>query len=255
MRLDARTLFFGQNQKKVFRVSVSVCGCLDLQASSPLFLLPSQKKVFHIYIMDFFKNFNNYKPKDFKGKSVKEILELKPNKVPDNFFQNDYKLEYSKELAEAALTHEQLNAIQLLSDLRDKNIIYNKCYNKSGPRTHSVVPGHHSIKHPQMAQPVQAKVEEVKLQAEDERELVPEQTGGKRSRSKSKRIRSGSRSRSKRTRSSKKHKHSSKKRTSVAASKKRTRSRTKKYKGGGSPFGSGGISATGTGSAKLPIKI
>lgn len=196
--------------------------------------------------MDFFKNFNNYKPKDFKGKSVKEILELKPNKVPDNFFQNDYKLEYSKELAEAALTHEQLNAIQLLSDLRDKNIIYNKCYNKSGPRTHSVVPGHHSIKHHQMAQPVQAKVEEVKLQAEDERELVPEQTGGRRSCKR---------------RCSKKHKHSrsrrtrsSKKRTSVAASKKHTRNRTKKYKGGG-VFGEGGISASGTGSVKLPIKL
>jgi len=207
--------------------------------------------------MDFFKNFNNYKPKDFKGKSVKEILELKPNKVPDNFFQNDYKLEYSKELAEAALTHEQLNAIQLLSDLRDKNIIYNKCYNKSGPRTHSVVPGHHSIKHPQMAQPVQAKVEEVKLQAEDERELVPEQTGGKRirsgrsrtkrtsvaARSRTKRIRSGSK-RSCKRRCSKKHKH-----TSVAA-----RNRTKKYKGGG-VFGEGGISASGTGSVKLPIKL
>ena len=207
--------------------------------------------------MDFFKNFNNYKPKDFKGKSVKEILELKPNSVPDNFFQNDYKLEYSKELAEAALTHEQLNAIQLLSDLRDKNIIYNKCYNKSGPRTHSVVPGHHSIKHPQMAQPVQAKVEEVKLQAEDERELVPEQTGGKRirsgrsrtkrtsvaARSRTKRIRSGSK-RSCKRRCSKKHKH-----TSVAA-----RNRTKKYKGGG-VFGEGGISASGTGSVKLPIKL
>ncbi len=207
--------------------------------------------------MDFFKNFNNYKPKDFKGKSVKEILELKPNKVPDNFFQNDYKLEYSKELAEAALTHEQLNAIQLLSDLRDKNIIYNKCYNKSGPRTHSVVPGHHSIKHPQMAQPVQAKVEEVKLQAEDERELVPEQTGGKRirsgrsrtkrtsvaARSRTKRIRSGSK-RSCKRRCSKKHKH-----TSVAA-----RNRSKKYKGGGA-FGEGGISASGTGSVKLPIKL
>ena len=209
--------------------------------------------------MDFFKNFNNYKPKDFKGKSVKEILELKPNKVPDNFFQNDYKLEYSKELAEAALTHEQLNAIQLLSDLRDKNIIYNKCYNKSGPRTHSVVPGHHSIKHHQMAQPVQAKVEEVKLQAEDERELVPEQTGGKRIRSGSSRTRSKRTSvaaRSKRSckrRCSKKHKH-----TSVAASKKHTsvaaRNRTKKYKGGGA-FGEGGISASGTGSVKLPIKL
>jgi len=204
--------------------------------------------------MDFFKNFNNYKPKDFKGKSVKEILELKPNKVPDNFFQNDYKLEYSKELAEAALTHEQLNAIQLLSDLRDKSIIYNKCYNKSGPRTHSVVPGHHSIKHPQMAQPVQAKVEEVKLQAEDERELVPEQTGGKRIRSGRSRNRSRSRSRSRSRRSckrrcSKKHKHSRSKRTSVAA-----RNRTKKYKGGG-VFGEGGISASGTGSVKLPIKI
>ena len=208
--------------------------------------------------MDFFKNFNNYKPKDFKGKSVKEILELKPNKVPDNFFQNDYKLEYSKELAEAALTHEQLNAIQLLSDLRDKNIIYNKCYNKSGPRTHSVVPGHHSIKHHQMAQPVQAKVEEVKLQAEDERELVPEQTGGKR-------IRSGS-SRSKRTsvaaRSSRSRtKHSRTKRRRIRSGRNRSkhtsvaaRNRTKKYKGGGA-FGEGGISASGTGSVKLPIKL
>ena len=204
--------------------------------------------------MDFFKNFNNYKPKDFKGKSVKEILELKPNKVPDNFFQNDYKLEYSKELAEAALTHEQLNAIQLLSDLRDKNIIYNKCYNKSGPRTHSVVPGHHSIKHHQMAQPVQAKVEEVKIQAEDERELVPEQTGGKRTSVAARSKRSCKRRCSKKhkhSRSSKKHKHSrsSKKHTSVAA-----RNRTKKYKGGG-VFGDGGISASGTGSVKLPIKL
>jgi hypothetical protein len=171
------------------------------QASGTLFFCGrAKKKVFFIYIMvfDFIRNFNNYGPKDFKGKSVKEILELKSNKVPDNFFKNDYKLKYVKEFAEANLSQEQLGAIQLLSDLRDKTIIFEKCYNKSGSRSHSIVPGHHSVRPAAVARAAPVKVEEPAqepepaapepaVQEEDERELVPEQTGGRSKRSRSKR--------------------------------------------------------------------
>jgi hypothetical protein len=211
-------------------------------------------------VFDFIRNFNNYGPKDFKGKSVKEILELKSNKVPDNFFKNDYKLKYVKEFAEANLSQEQLGAIQLLSDLRDKTIIFEKCYNKSGSRSHSIVPGHHSVRPAAVARAAPVKVEEPAqepepaapepaVQEEDERELVPEQTGGRSKRSRSKRSRS-KRSRSKRSTS--RSKRSRSKRSRSTSSTKKSKRSSRKHKGGGSPIKFSGITAQ-TSPTNLPF--
>jgi hypothetical protein len=132
--------------------------------------------------MDFFSF--NYKPKDFKGKSTKDILAMKPSKVGDDFFTK-----YAAEIKEGdqALTEDELNAVQLLSDLKDKTKILEKCYTKH--TKHSIVPGHHSIKkHPHAAAPAAAAAAPVPEAApagdvtEDVRELIPEQTGGRRSR-------------------------------------------------------------------------
>ena len=135
--------------------------------------------------MDFFSF--NYKPKDFKGKSTKDILAMKPTKVGDDFFTK-----YAAEIKEGdqSLSEDELSAVQLLSDLKDKTKILEKCYTKRTKQ--SVVPGHHSIKkhHQEQAAVVPAAAaaaavaavpeEDVELPVEDKRELVPEQTGGRR---------------------------------------------------------------------------
>jgi len=118
--------------------------------------------------MDFFSF--NYKPKDFKGKTPKEIVDMKPNKVGDDFFTK-----YAEEIK--TLSEEEINAIQLLSDLKNKTKILEKCYTKRGH--HSVVPGHKAMPQPAVA-----------TQAADMRELVPAQTGGKRRGKRSRSIRS-----------------------------------------------------------------
>jgi hypothetical protein len=134
--------------------------------------------------MDFFSF--NYKPKDFKGKTPKDIVDMKPNKVGDDFFTK-----YAEEIK--TLSEEEINAIQLLSDLKNKTKILEKCYTKRGH--HSVVPGHKAMPQPAVA-----------TQAADMRELVPPQTGGKRRSIRSRGIRSrgkrsrGIRSRGKRSR-------------------------------------------------------
>jgi len=171
-----------------------------------------------IYIMDFFRNFNNYKPKDFKGKTEKDILAMKSNKVPDDFFSEEYATKYAKEFADAGLMEEQLNAIQLLSDLKDKSIILKKCYTKKEKR--SLVPGH--MKHATPMAPAKAPepVEEATQTADPEQQeqgqQVPAQTGGRRSR---KRRGRKSKKRTKRTKRSTK-------RT------KRTKHSRTKYRGG-----------------------
>jgi len=178
-----------------------------------------------IYIMDFFRNFNNYKPKDFKGKTEKDILAMKPNKVPDDFFSEEYATKYAKEFADAGLMEEQLNAIQLLSDLKDKSIILKKCYTKKEKR--SLVPGH--MKHATPMAPAKAPepVEEATQTAEPEQQeqgqqgqQVPAQTGGRRSR---KRRGRKSKKRTKRTKHAKRTKRTKHSRTK--------HSRTK-YRGG-----------------------
>jgi hypothetical protein len=181
--------------------------------------------------MDFFKNFNNYKPKDFKGKTEKDILAMKPNKVPNDFFSKEYAEKNAKELADAGLMEEQLNAIQLLSDLNDKSIILKKCYTKNGRK--SLVPGHSSrASHQGQAQQVQAQQVQAQqaqahqvqvqsmpaqVQAQGEQAQAPQaqgeeyrQNGGRRRRTK----RKSSKRRSSKRRSSKRRSKRSSKRSS-----------------------------------------
>ena len=142
-------------------------------------------------VFGFLANLTNYGPKDFKGKTVKDILAMKPGKVGDDFFGADNE----KAIAEAGLMREQLQAIELLMDLKNKEKIMEKCYVNRPTKRYSVVPGHSSMRkeHGESARHVEAKpvhVEAAKpveaaphVEKHDERELVPvegeqEQGGG-----------------------------------------------------------------------------
>jgi hypothetical protein len=147
-------------------------------------------------VFGFLANLTNYGPKDFKGKTVKDILAMKPGKVGDDFFGADNE----KAIAEAGLMREQLQAIELLMDLKNKEKIMEKCYVNRPTNRYSVVPGHSSMRkehgesarhghveakpvHVEAAKPVEAKPVEAAphVEKEDERELVPcegEQQGG-----------------------------------------------------------------------------
>jgi hypothetical protein len=78
----------------------------------------------------FLANLTNYKPKDFKGKTVQEILTMKPKNVGDDFFEpaND------QAIVDAGLMGEQLDAIELLRDLKDKTKIFERCYKNKTQR-------------------------------------------------------------------------------------------------------------------------
>ena len=144
-------------------------------------------------VFGFLANLTNYGPKDFKGKTVKDILAMKPGKVGDDFFGADNE----KAIAEAGLMKEQLQAIELLMDLKNKEKIMEKCYVNRPTKRYSVVPGHSSMRkehgHGHVeAKPAQVEAKPVQVEAkpveaaphvekQDERELVPvegEQQGG-----------------------------------------------------------------------------
>ena len=143
-------------------------------------------------VFGFLANLTNYGPKDFKGKTVKDILAMKPGKVGDDFFGADNE----KAIAEAGLMKEQLQAIELLMDLKNKEKIMEKCYVNRPTKRYSVVPGHSSMRkehgeparHVEAAKPVHveaAKPVHVEaaphVEKQDERELVPveeDQQGG-----------------------------------------------------------------------------
>ena len=132
----------------------------------------------------------NYKPKDFKkgdqDKSLQEILEMKPSKVGKDFFTK-----YANEIVEVGLREETLNAIQLLSDLRDKAHIYEKCYKgdrrssqtRRAPQAQQAqqapAPQAQQAPAPQAVEPMSVEED---LEEGDKRNLIPAQTGGRRTR-------------------------------------------------------------------------
>jgi hypothetical protein len=148
---------------------------------------------------------------------VKDILAMKPGKVGDDFFGADNE----KAIAEAGLMREQLQAIELLMDLKNKEKIMEKCYVNRPTKRYSVVPGHNSMRkehgesarHGEAAKP--AQVEAAKpieaaphVEKQDERELVPvegEQQGGGHKRSGHKHTRRCGHKRSGHKRSGHKH--------------------------------------------------
>jgi len=155
--------------------------------------------------MDFFSF--NYKPKDFKkgdqDKTLPEILEMKPSKVGEDFFSK-----YASEIVEVGLKEETLEAIRLLSDLRDKVKIYDKCYNKAKRASPTMAP----MPMPQaMQMPMQAPMPATMYVEQDQRPLIA-QAGGrrrmkKRTMKKSKKAKKSMKKvkKSKKTRRSRKH--------------------------------------------------
>ncbi len=67
---------------------------------------------------------------------------MKPSKVGDDFFS----VGNETAIAEAGLMKEQLQAIELLMDLKNKEKILEKCYANRPVKRYSIVPGHHSVK-------------------------------------------------------------------------------------------------------------
>ena len=85
-------------------------------------------------MFSFIKKLTDYTPKNFKGKTTKEILAMNSSKVPDNWFTDDYTQEHLKAFIDADLSEEQENAIDLLIDLKQKGEIIRKCYDKRKKR-------------------------------------------------------------------------------------------------------------------------
>jgi hypothetical protein len=147
-------------------------------------------------MFEFLANLTNYKPNSFKGKTVKEILAMKSGSVGADFFDpaND------QAIAEAGLLPEQLDAIEMLRDSKDKTKVYERCYKNKTQRRKiaSPKPVQDQVEAEPVEAPVEAPVESESLEAEAERMAG----GGRRSR-KHCRVKSH------------KHKHSSKKHCSI----------------------------------------
>ena len=121
-------------------------------------------------MFSFIKNFTNYSPKSFKGKTTKEILAMKSANVPDDFFTDEYTQAHLKEFDDADLSVEQENAIDLLSDLKNKPEIIRKCYDKRKKRAQA-----------QQAQAQQAPTQqaptqqaEAQTESDDDEQVVPQ---------------------------------------------------------------------------------
>jgi hypothetical protein len=83
---------------------------------------------------NFLKKYTDYTPKSFKGKTAKDILAMKSSNVPVKFFDEDYTSAHLQEFIDADLSADQENAIDLLSDLKNKEIILKKCYTRRPKR-------------------------------------------------------------------------------------------------------------------------
>ena len=121
-------------------------------------------------MFSFIANLTNYGPKSFKGKAVKDILAMSSSKVPDDFFTDAYTQAHLQAFIDADLTEEQENAIDLLSDLKNKPEIIRKCYDKRKKRSgQQQAPA-------QQAPAQQAPAQQAPAQTEQEEEQEEEQT-------------------------------------------------------------------------------
>jgi hypothetical protein len=135
-------------------------------------------------MFEFLANLTNYKPKSFKGKTVKEILAMKSSNVGADFFDpaND------AAIAEAGLMNEQLDAIEMLRDLKDKTKIYERCYKNKTVRRKIASPMKQAPKPAPIQEPEQPEEQEPEQQEPEQQEpeqQEPEQQmdgGGRRSR-------------------------------------------------------------------------
>ena len=166
-------------------------------------------------MFEFLANLTNYKPKDFKGKTVQEILAMKPKNVGADFFEpaND------QAIADAGLMGEQLDAIELLRDLKEKTKIFERCYKNKTQRRKPVLqkkaaPAEQAqqIEEPEQTPAVEevtAGEQALAEQATADQYQAQQGGGGRRRHRKSKKHRGGHKHRHSDGRNcSKKHKHS-----------------------------------------------
>ena len=162
-------------------------------------------------MFSFIKNFTNYGPKSFKGKSVKDILAMSSSKVPEDFFTDAYTQAHLQDFMDADLSEEQENAIDLLSDLKNKPEIIRKCYDKRKKRSQrqqvQQTQPQQQQQQQEQAQPQQpqqtsdeqqAELLEEPAQAEQQQQTSEQMNGG------------GRRKRTRKGKKSKKHTHSKK---------------------------------------------
>jgi hypothetical protein len=124
--------------------------------------------------------------------------------VSDDFFS----VGNEPAIAEAGLMKEQLQAIELLMDLKNKEKIMEKCYANRPVKRYSVVPGHHSAKKEQAPAPVEAQVEQGPAEQGPAEQGPAEQGGGKKHRHKhSKRCRHSKHKSHKHRHSKHRHRH------------------------------------------------
>ena len=185
-------------------------------------------------MFDFLANLTNYKPKSFKGKTVKEILAMKSSSVGADFFDpaND------KAIAEAGLMTEQLDAIEMLRDLKDKTKIFERCYKNKTQRRKMASPKPAVPTEPAEAKPAEAEPAEAEPAEAEPAEVkalgapVEEESmagGGRRSRKHKHSRHKHSRHKHSRHKHSR-HKHSSRKHKNSRHKHKHSKKRN--YKGG-----------------------
>jgi hypothetical protein len=126
---------------------------------------------------------------------------MNPSKVEKDFFKI-----YEKEIVEVGLKEETLEAIRLLSDLRDKTLIYDKCYKA---KRASPMPMPQA-----MPMPMQAPMPATMYVEEDQRPLIAQAGGRRRTKKRSMKKRSMKKRSMKKSKKSKKAKKSKKTRRS-----------------------------------------
>ena len=125
---------------------------------------------------------SKYKPTDFKGKTVEDVLKMKlPFSITADFFDT---------VGEAEIPTEVQEAIQFMSDLNDRKKVFEKCYkNKMTKPAHSAIRPKPQVEEKPVEEekPVPVEEEEEGEKKEEKKEekrldIPAEMDGGRRSR-------------------------------------------------------------------------
>lgn len=121
---------------------------------------------------------SKYKPADFKGKTVEDVLKMKlPFSITADFFET---------VGDAQIPTEVQEAIQFMSDLNDRKKVFEKCYkNKMAKPAHSAIrpkPQVEEKTEPAPAPPKPVEEEAVPVEEEKRLDIPAEMDGGRRSR-------------------------------------------------------------------------
>ena len=106
---------------------------------------------------------SKYKPADFKGKTVEDVLKMKlPFSITADFFDT---------VGEAEIPTEVQEAIQFMSDLNDRKKVFEKCYkNKMAKPAHSAIRPKPQVEEKPVEEKTEPVEEEKPVPVEEEEE-------------------------------------------------------------------------------------